>query len=164
MEVLFLKLLQLGARRSVGLAFVLHRLLFTPKASNHEGDAPIRLEIPRFAAGRDRVEHDLERVQDGNTDDGGLNPRWRTRRCLDGVGMGAKTCQENGAGRSRHGVAYCAAARITVSPTCAARTLDCFSMSTDSSSAWLRALLPRPIVTAGMPRLMGMLESVLPMP
>ena len=65
-EVLFLKFLQLGARRSVCFAFVLHRLLFTPKASDHEGDSPIDLEIPRFAAGRDRVEHDLERVQDGN--------------------------------------------------------------------------------------------------
>jgi hypothetical protein len=162
-EVLFLKSLELGAPRSVGLAFVLHRLLLALKTSDHERDTPVLLEIPRFAAGGDRVEHDLERIQDGDADDGGLNPR-RTRRRLDGVAMRSKTCQESGAGRSRHSVAYCAAASTTVRATCAARTLDCFSTSTHSSSAWLRALLPRPIVTAGIPRLIGMLESVLPMP
>src|SRR5258706_15801978 len=54
-EVLFPKFLQLGTRRSVGLAFVLHRLLFAPKASDHERDAAVLLEVSRFAGSRGRV-------------------------------------------------------------------------------------------------------------
>ena len=78
-EVLFLKSFQLGSRRFVGFAFVLDRLLLALKAPDHERDAPLLFEIPRFAAASEGVEHDLERIQDGDADDGSLNRRRRPR-------------------------------------------------------------------------------------